>query len=620
MNFIIDDFTATLTSVRNRLLQERNEQGHWEGQLSSSALSTATASVALSLFNHQQYRQRIHQGLDWLAHHQNADGGWGDSVLSPSNISTTTLVWAAYAVANDESEYQETIDKATRWIVNKSNGLDFETIANTITACYGEDRTFSIPILTHCILSGRFDSEKANWKRIKSLPFEFSLAPFWCLKWLRITVVSYALPALIAMGQVKHFHYPSRNLFVRMLRNLTRTGTLRKLEEIQPESGGFLEATPLTSFVVMSLVSSNEIENPVVIKGIDFLLKSQRDNGSWPIDTNLATWGTTLSINALAINSTFHDFLTEDDRMTLTNWLLQQQNRGIHPYTRAGAGGWAWTNLPGGVPDADDTAGALLALHNLRIQNTSVQEAVTLGIEWFLQLQNSDGGIPTFCRGWGKLPFDQSAPDLSAHFLLAMMTWSESGNLPNSLSRKVTKAIDKNLQYLKTMQRSDGSWIPLWFGNPQAPGEENPVYGTSIVISALSALNMFPDNGYHDMLFDGVKYLLHAHNKDQGWGGANNVTSSIEETALAVNALSQTLAWSKNRQIVSDDIDIQCIKQSIVSGTSWIMTNTKYGTEFHPSPIGLYFARLWYYEKLYPIIFTTRALERVKSIMHFLDT
>jgi hypothetical protein len=29
------------------------------------------------------------------------------------------------------------------------------------------------------------------------------------------------------------------------------------------------------------------------------------------------------------------------------------------------------------------------------------------------------------------------------------------------------------------------------------------------------------------------------------------------------------------------------------------------------SPIGLYFAKLWYYERLYPLIFATAALGRV---------
>ena len=57
--------------------------------------------------------------------------------------------------------------------------------------------------------------------------------------------------------------------------------------------------------------------------------------------------------------------LTPEQRMTLREWLLAQQYRAEHPYTHAKPGGWAWTPLPGGVPDADDTPGALLALLEL---------------------------------------------------------------------------------------------------------------------------------------------------------------------------------------------------------------------------------------------------------------
>src|SRR6266436_6288752 len=50
----------------------------------------------------------------------------------------------------------------------------------------------------------------------------------------------------------------------------------------------------------------------------------------------------------------------------IQGWLLRQQYRVEHPYTHAAPGGWAWTDLPGGVPDADDTAGAVLALAQMR--------------------------------------------------------------------------------------------------------------------------------------------------------------------------------------------------------------------------------------------------------------
>src|SRR5690606_29187907 len=84
---------------------------------------------------------------------------------------------------------------------------------------------------------------------------------------------------------------------------------------------------------------------------VGFLIRSMRADGSWPIDTNLATWGTTLACKALG---------TMD--APVRQWLLEQQYQHVHPFTNAAPGGWAWTDLPGGVPDADDTAGALGAL------------------------------------------------------------------------------------------------------------------------------------------------------------------------------------------------------------------------------------------------------------------
>src|SRR6202000_1874348 len=112
--------------------------------------------------------------------------------------------------------------------------------------------------------------------------------------------------------------------------------------------GGFLEATPLTSFVTMSLVSMGLIDHPVSRMGLKFLIDSARPDGSWPIDTNLATWVTTLSINALP-----REAFSEGQIDHLVEWLLGQQHRQVHRYTNAAPGGWAWTDLSGGVPDAD---------------------------------------------------------------------------------------------------------------------------------------------------------------------------------------------------------------------------------------------------------------------------
>ena len=89
----------TLRATRQRLLAQREPGGHWRGRLSTSALSTATAVTALAVAGAGEHRPLIDAGLGWLAAHQNDDGGWGDTVLSRSNISTTVLAWSAFLAA-----------------------------------------------------------------------------------------------------------------------------------------------------------------------------------------------------------------------------------------------------------------------------------------------------------------------------------------------------------------------------------------------------------------------------------------------------------------------------------------------------------------------------------------
>jgi squalene-hopene/tetraprenyl-beta-curcumene cyclase len=337
------------------------------------------------------------------------------------------------------------------------------------------------------------------------------------------------------------------------------------LQQIQPETGGFLEATPLTSFVAISLRAAGYVDHPVLLNCIQFLERSVRPEGSWPIDTNLATWVTTLSVNAL------RDHLPADERARVCEWLMKQQHRVVHPYTGAAPGGWAWTDLPGGVPDADDTAGALLALHNLGSKDV---KAAALGAEWLMSLQNRDGGIPTFCRGWGKLPFDRSSPDITAHAIAAWSAWRPVLNFDT--------AIERALAFLQKAQRADGAWVPLWFGNQFAANDENPVYGTSRVLMALKRDS--------EMARRAVSWLTSVQNSDGGWGGDKGVASTIEETSVAVAALSGSAASAR--------------------GAAWIIEATKGGQETPPSPIGFYFAKLWYYERLYPLIFAADALAR----------
>lgn len=585
------DPASTLAAARRALLDARNAAGHWTGFLSSSALSTATAVCALELVRRhrpeapKKLPDLVRAGLAWLAANQNRDGGFGDTVDSPSNISTTTLCWAALGMVPG----QETAGaRAEAWLKRECADLTAPVLADTICRRYGVDRTFSTPILTMCALSGRFGEGPAAWRHVPGLPFELAALPRSWFGALGLRVVSYALPALIAIGQAIHRHHPPSNPFTLLFRSMTREGTLRLLERIQPSSGGFLEATPLTSFVTMSLAGSGLADHAVARKGVEFLVASARADGSWPIDTNLATWLTTLSVNALQGD------LPRAEKEAIKAWLLKQHYREVHPYTGAAPGGWAWTDLPGGVPDADDTPGALLALKHLGPEDPEVIRAARAGVRWLLELQNTDGGIPTFCRGWGKLPFDQSCPDLTAHAIRAWHAWRDQDPATDLFLNSTDQAIGRAFEYLVRVQQADGTWIPLWFGNQRAPEQINPTYGTSRV---LLCAPLGSGDAWSRAVAQARGWLLRAQHDDGGFGGAAGIEPTIEETALAVEGLAAAGG----------------AKEAVARGCRWLAERTAGGTTFPPSPIGLYFAKLWYWDRLYPLLFTVGALTRARA-------
>jgi squalene-hopene/tetraprenyl-beta-curcumene cyclase len=322
----------------------------------------------------------------------------------------------------------------------------------------------------------------------------------------------------------------------------------------------------------------------------------------------LATWVTSLSINALG-----HEESQIDERCW--EWLLSCQHKQRHPFTGADPGGWGWTDLSGAVPDADDTPGALLALALCgtpqRI-SAAVPLPVLQGINWLLKLQNRDRGWPTFCRGWGKLPFDRSGTDLTAHAIRALHTWFPP--LQSLFSDKalfISRAIARGFEFLAAKQNPDGSWSPLWFGNQDHPDEDNPIYGTSKVLLAYRDTNRMA----HAPAVRGLEWLARQQNADGSFGSVGcavrtnpglemvrtaDPTGSVEETALAVEGLLSCPDRDKYAAAVD-------------RGLGWLVERVERDEHKESSPIGFYFAKLWYYEELYPLIFTVSTLRTALS-------
>lgn len=737
--------SALLSRYRARLLAERNAAGHWTGELSASALSTATAVSALAAVlqdcqgagprgsaagvdgvpDESSLREAMAAGLGYLRSQQNTDGGFGDTDRSHSNIATTYLAWAALRLV-DQVAGQGT-SGADPQSAQRAGQDAPQVLGESITAArayvegagswaglrrrYGKDKTFVVPIMMNCAVAGLLP-----WPQVPALPFEAAVFPQSMYRFLRMPVVSYAVPALVAIGQARHRRAPSRFWPLRALREAAVARSLRVLERMQPDSGGYLEATPLTAFVVMALAATGRSGHPVAGAGLRFLIDSRRDDGSWPIDTNLATWVTSLAIGALTqadaaemqegrdepasdgvgatrdgMESTREsaadragEVETKSRREPwcserLVDWHLACQHRKRHPFTGAAPGGWGWSDLSGAVPDGDDTPAAVLALWSARRafpaaqrRTRQIDEAIEAATGWLLDLQNRDGGWPTFCRGWGKLPFDRSSVDLTAHAMRALVAVRPQQQDATSRERR---AIAIGFRFLRRRQREDGAWLPLWFGNQDLADEENPFYGTGRVLVAyadVAAAGGLPGPSEADdrAVAMALAYLIGTQNADGGWGGGPSLTrflqrsgyttetaagapieSSVEETAIVLEGLAAVRAFAGQRRGAAgqphgkraDNVALSAavapsedlpdgvgkglfgpahgssdrvimdgqIDRSIRRALGFLAEAETSGRCEEPWPIGFYFAKLWYHERLYPTIFSVAALARL---------
>jgi squalene-hopene/tetraprenyl-beta-curcumene cyclase len=189
----------------------------------------------------------------------------------------------------------------------------------------------------------------------------------------------------------------------------------------------------------------------------------------------------------------------------------------------------------------------------------------------------------------------------------------------------------RGLRYLARAQQRDGSWLPLWFGNQDHARDENPVYGTSKVLLAYRDLGLMDAPEARR----GLAWLKSNQNTDGGWGGGmsldgenqKQIVSSNEETALALEGLlaaAEPTGCSSGTTHKEPSNQAQVQKSSpaesfadphLLRGLEWLVSAVEADRFRTPSPIGFYFAKLWYYERLYPIIFTTSALGQAVKLM-----
>jgi squalene-hopene/tetraprenyl-beta-curcumene cyclase len=670
--------------VQAELSAGRSSNGCWAGESASSPLATATAISALvlvhggdrsqqgipamtedpianSLVFQSDLSELLVESLHWLAQQQNTDGGWGDTNGCPSSLATTLVVRSAFQLTGVPARYTELVAHCDRYISEQGGFAD-------LRRRNGKDKSFVAPVLATCALA-----ELVPWRQVPALPFELVCLPRTWMRWLRLPVASCAIPLMIAIGQSRFAHRNPANPILRAIRRASWNKSTAILEQMQAANGSYLGSVAWTSFVAMSLASTGRAEHPVARRAVEYLLATLRPNGSWPLQTGLPVRNTALAVDALVGDAadfdTSHDENSDDawspydSRLAVPvskdsngngsataaeitssavgkmdgatyQWLMTSQQKQRDAVTGAEPGGWSWTDEPGGVPTAMDTAAVLLALAHGR-QNSSpqqkrqIQSCASEGIHWLLKLQNNDGGWPTFCQGWTWLAADQSAADVTALVLRALAKWRSvsqidgryDSSLPDQAARdaQLAGAITRGLAFLEAKQHADGYWLPLWAGNALHASGENRVWGTSLVLLLCAEIGELEGA----MVRRAANWLASVQHQCGGWGPTRTDpplrrtasrdkaaeqriqcrACSMEETSLAVAAL---------LPLVKDDERCQ---RAAERGLAWLIEAVGAGRLHEPAPINACLGRMLYSEWLYPQIFATAALGRAMQLV-----
>jgi squalene-hopene/tetraprenyl-beta-curcumene cyclase len=523
-----------LQKGREYLFSVQRADGSWCDQLSSSAIATGTALVALFYADREQFASYLREGAQWLRKTQHADGSWGDAVIDAGTLNGTAIAVAALKLIDAEHSHAA-IQRGLAFI-EEQGGMD--ALAD-LSRCSLNELCFTLLAL----------GDLCEWPRVLRMPSGVILLPQWLQR-----RVSFTLPAILSWGL---WHAQSRpgGLFRRLINGWARPQALRWLRAIQEENGGIEEAPIMVATVIINLIHAQEGDD-IVRRGVSYLCSTRRSDGSWAMDRDLEFSVTNMLVSAMdAIGES-----AEPRLQPTISWMLRSQQKRAFRATGCPAGGWAW-GLPSGWPNTDDTGNALAALTCMGIPHTD--PAIQKGQQWLLAMQNRDGSWACFVRnGFVRhrlVSFDESCPAFTAHAVIGLYL---------SGLERTHPALQRALRYFQRIQRADGAIHCLWYRNYTS--------GTAFVLEAYALLGLSDAS----VALQCRQWLLANQNEDGSWGGVRGQDGTVEETSWVLTALVKS--------------GLSTTDERLERAACWLVSEQAEAGNWRPATIGLYYNSISY--------------------------
>jgi len=478
--------------------------------------------------------------LHYFKVHQQADGGWGTHIESPSTMFGTVVCYLAARLLGGRKD--EDWIKSGRDFIQKEGGAvmtsSWAKFWLCLVGCMDWKGHNSVPpemwllpnwfpfhpgrLWCHCrmvylpmgyLYGSRFVYSQAETDPlIEELRNELYCEPYDSIEWDRTrhlvaSMDNYSpIPTFMKFAQNCLSFYENWKIFRPFRDAIRKAGLDFCLEYMRAEDlqTNYIDIGPVNK--ALNMVSAfhhanNDINDPAVrshmMRVPDYLwvaedgMKMQGYNGSQCWDTSFAiqaVWECGLLDRFPILSAKVWAYLertqilsTECSQSTPAYQYESCESRDKF-YRHVSKGGWPFSTSAHGWPISDCTGEGLkgvLALMESPIVMDGVKRGILKGIEpsrlydavnVILTLQNEDGGWATYENnrgfGWyeelnpsevfGDIMIDYSYVECSMASLTALADFHEK--FPDHRTNEITFAIKRGAEFMKSIQREDGSW------------------------------------------------------------------------------------------------------------------------------------------------------------------
>ncbi|SEM07816.1 lanosterol synthase [Stigmatella aurantiaca] len=491
------------------LASTQDAEGSWYGDYGGPQFLIPIYVAGLHVMGRVPESAQREGLVAYLRRHQNADGGWGLDVESPSQVFTSVLNYVALrlmGVAEDNTGLR----RARQWFLPRGGALASGAWGKIILALLGlyEYRGLqpvppelwllpeSLPfhpsrLWCHCRmvylpmswLYGRKARapESPLLASIRREIFDGDYAQVdWTAARERVSPTDVYTPRTVWLKAANQLMLGYERVAGKQLRERALDFALEQIRA-EDEATHYICIGPINKVLNMVVWHFVNPEGPEVRAHLERLpdyfyeaadgIKMNGYNSSELWDTAFAVQ----AVVATGASEATRPMLAEAARFIEANQVLEDTREPARFYRHPSKGGWPFSTREHGWPISDCTAEGLkacLALAPLglnRVSEARLQDAVG----FILSMQNKDGGWATYelQRGpqvlevlnpsdvFSTIMVDISYVECTSACVQALAAWRKHIQRPDA---RVDEAIARGAAFIRKIQREDGSWVGSW--------------------------------------------------------------------------------------------------------------------------------------------------------------